>query len=101
MKITYTFRINHHLQFTALSPCVCVCVCVFVCVCMHSDYKKYHTDMTVRFVMTLSQQKMEEAATVGFYKKFKLESYLSAPPTWYVSGLPWPDTYQCSEYSLF
>ncbi len=45
--------------------------------CFHSDYKEYHTDTTVRFVVNLTTAKMEEAAAVGFYKKFKLESSIS------------------------
>ena len=39
-----------------------------------SDYKEYHTDTTVKFVITLSEQKMKEAEEIGFHKKFKLES---------------------------
>ena len=42
-----------------------------------SDYKEYHTDTTVKFVVTLSEQKMKEAEEIGFHKKFKLESSLS------------------------
>ena len=42
-----------------------------------SDYKEYHTDTTVKFVVTLSEQKMSEAEKAGFYKKFKLEGYLN------------------------
>lgn len=44
---------------------------------LYSDYKEYHTDTTVRFVVTLSPDKMQEAETVGFHKKFKLESSLN------------------------
>ena len=44
---------------------------------MYSDYKEYHTDTTVKFVVTLSPEKMQEAETVGFHKKFKLESSLN------------------------
>eukprot|EP00731_Ephydatia_muelleri_P019883 Em0012g708a len=39
-----------------------------------SDYKEYHTDTTVRFVVNLSAEKMEEASRANAYKKFKLES---------------------------
>lgn len=42
-----------------------------------SDYKEYHTDTTVKFVVTLSQEKMQEAERIGFHKKFKLESSLN------------------------
>jgi DNA topoisomerase-2 len=41
------------------------------------DYKEYHTDTTVKFVVTLTEQKMVEAAETGFHKKFKLEGALS------------------------
>ena len=51
----------------------CVCACVFLC----SDYKEYHTDTTVKFVVTLSADKMMEAEAVGYHKKFKLESSLN------------------------
>ena len=43
----------------------------------YSDYKEYHTDTTVKFVVTLSEQKMKEAEEIGFHKKFKLEGSLS------------------------
>ena len=42
-----------------------------------SDYKEYHTDVTVRFVVTLSPEKMEEAQSAGIHKKFKLVSNIS------------------------
>jgi len=42
-----------------------------------SDYKEYHTDTTVKFVVTLSEEKMREAEETGFHKKFKLEGYLN------------------------
>ena len=42
-----------------------------------SDYKEYHTDTTVKFVITLSADKMQAAEAVGFHKKFKLESSLN------------------------
>ena len=48
----------------------------FFC-CLYSDYKEYHTDTTVKFVVTLSADKMMEAEAVGFHKKFKLESSLT------------------------
>ncbi len=43
----------------------------------HSDYKEYHTDTTVRFVVNLSTAKMEEAEKVGFHKKFKMEGSIN------------------------
>ncbi|KAM3184368.1 DNA topoisomerase 2-alpha [Hymenolepis weldensis] len=36
------------------------------------DYKEYHTDVTVRFVITMTQDKLREAETVGLHKFFKL-----------------------------
>ena len=42
-----------------------------------SDYKEYHTDTTVKFVVTLTAEKMEEARSVGIHKKFKLESSIN------------------------
>lgn len=36
------------------------------------DYKEYHTDATVRFVIQLSQEKLHEAESVGLHKFFKL-----------------------------
>ena len=48
----------------------CTCTCIF----SFSDYKEYHTDTTVKFVITLTESKMSEAESVGFHKKFKLET---------------------------
>lgn len=45
--------------------------------CPSSDYKEYHTDTTVKFVVTLSEQRMMEAEREGFHKKFKLEGALT------------------------
>ena len=44
---------------------------------LSSDYKEYHTDTTVRFVVTLSAAHMSDAEAVGLHKKFKLESAIS------------------------
>ena len=41
------------------------------------DYREYHTDTTVRFVVYLTEDKMAEAERIGFHKKFKLENYLN------------------------
>ena len=49
----------------------------YVSIGCYSDYKEYHTDTTVKFVVTLTEQKMVEAAETGFHKKFKLEGALS------------------------
>lgn len=42
-----------------------------------SDYKEYHTDTTVRFVVYLTANKMAEVEQFGYHKKFKLETYLN------------------------
>lgn len=42
-----------------------------------SDYKEYHTDTTVRFVVYLSADKMAEVEHVGYHKKLKLETNLN------------------------
>lgn len=44
---------------------------------LFSDYKEYHTDTTVKFVVTLTAEKMEEARAAGIHKKFKLESAIN------------------------
>lgn len=56
-----------------------VCMQIIQCdaIYHYSDYKEYHTDTTVKFVVTLSEQKMKEAEEIGFHKKFKLETSLS------------------------
>ncbi|XP_034271655.1 DNA topoisomerase 2-alpha isoform X1 [Pantherophis guttatus] len=41
------------------------------------DYKEYHTDTTVKFVITMSEHKLVEAETIGLHKVFKLQSPLS------------------------
>ena len=42
-----------------------------------SDYKEYHTETTVKFVVTLTESNMEEAEKIGFHKKFKLEASIA------------------------
>ncbi|CAG0893186.1 unnamed protein product [Cyprideis torosa] len=39
-----------------------------------SDYKEYHTDTTVRFVVTMAEDKMMQAEQAGLHKVFKLQS---------------------------
>ncbi len=36
------------------------------------DYKEYHTDATVRFVIQMSREKLREAESIGLHKFFKL-----------------------------
>ncbi|XP_068439815.1 DNA topoisomerase 2-alpha [Clinocottus analis] len=42
-----------------------------------TDYKEYHTDTTVRFVVTMTEQKRSEAEAAGLHKVFKLQSTLT------------------------
>ncbi|XP_062894044.1 DNA topoisomerase 2-alpha [Mobula hypostoma] len=37
-----------------------------------TDYKEYHTDTTVRFIITMTEQKLAEAELAGLHKVFKL-----------------------------
>ncbi|XP_053200798.1 DNA topoisomerase 2-alpha-like [Panonychus citri] len=39
-----------------------------------NDYKEYHTDTTVRFVVTMSPQNLAEAEKQGLHKVFKLQT---------------------------
>ncbi|XP_031551314.1 DNA topoisomerase 2-alpha-like isoform X2 [Actinia tenebrosa] len=41
------------------------------------DYKEYHTDTSVRFVITMAEDKLAEAEQFGLHKKFKLESNIN------------------------
>uniref|UniRef100_A0A3B3YVQ5 DNA topoisomerase 2 n=1 Tax=Poecilia mexicana TaxID=48701 RepID=A0A3B3YVQ5_9TELE len=42
-----------------------------------TDYKDYHTDTTVRFVIKMSEEKLREAEAAGLHKVFKLQSPLT------------------------
>jgi len=39
-----------------------------------NDYKEYHTDTTVRFVVQLSDENMRKAESEGLHKMFKLQT---------------------------
>lgn len=41
------------------------------------DYKEYHTDTTVRFVVTMTPEKLREARNIGLHKVFKLQTSIS------------------------
>nr|UQT18117.1 DNA topoisomerase II alpha [Andrias davidianus] len=41
------------------------------------DYREYHTDTTVRFLVTMTEQKLMEAEAAGLHKVFKLQSPLT------------------------
>lgn len=42
-----------------------------------TDFKEYHTDTTVRFVVKMSEEKLREAEHVGLHKVFKLQNPLT------------------------
>eukprot|EP00894_Picocystis_sp_ML_P000600 jgi/Pico_ML_1/51117/g2201.t2 len=42
-----------------------------------TDYKEYHTDTSVHFIVTLPAEKMQEALSIGLEKKFKLTTTVS------------------------
>ncbi|XP_049267876.1 DNA topoisomerase 2-beta [Rhipicephalus sanguineus] len=42
-----------------------------------SDYKEYHTDTTVRFVVTMTEDKLAKAREEGLHKTFKLQTSLT------------------------
>ncbi|XP_041811415.1 DNA topoisomerase 2-beta isoform X1 [Chelmon rostratus] len=42
-----------------------------------NDYKEYHTDTTVKFVVRLSEEKLAQAEAAGLHKVFKLQSSLT------------------------
>ncbi len=42
-----------------------------------SDYKEYHTDTTVKFLVRMTEEKLAQAEAVGLHKVFKLQSSLT------------------------
>ncbi|KAK7139576.1 hypothetical protein R3I93_016646 [Phoxinus phoxinus] len=42
-----------------------------------TDYKEYHTDTTVRFVIKMTEERLREAEAAGLHKVFKLQSLLT------------------------
>ncbi|KAM8836026.1 DNA topoisomerase 2-alpha isoform 2-T2 [Spinachia spinachia] len=42
-----------------------------------TDYKEYHTDTTVRFVVKMAEEKLAEAEAAGLHKVFKLQNTLT------------------------
>ncbi|XP_058477066.1 DNA topoisomerase 2-alpha [Solea solea] len=42
-----------------------------------TDYKEYHTDTTVRFVVKMAEDKLKQAEAAGLHKVFKLQSPLT------------------------
>ncbi|XP_023932528.1 LOW QUALITY PROTEIN: DNA topoisomerase 2-alpha-like [Lingula anatina] len=43
-----------------------------------SDYKEYHTDVTVKFVVKMTAEKLAQAEQVGLHKFFKLQTSISS-----------------------
>lgn len=44
---------------------------------LSSDYKEYHTDTTVRFIIKMSAEKLANAELAGLHKFFKLQTTFS------------------------
>lgn len=42
-----------------------------------TDFKEYHTDTTVRFVVKMTEEKLREAEAANLHKVFKLQSPLT------------------------
>ncbi|XP_073539488.1 DNA topoisomerase 2-alpha [Phyllobates terribilis] len=42
-----------------------------------TDYKEYHTDTTVRFIVKMTEEKLAEAEAAGLHKVFKLQTSLT------------------------
>ena len=42
-----------------------------------NDYKEYHTDTTVKFLVRMSEEKLAQAEAAGLHKVFKLQSSLT------------------------
>ncbi|EAW60661.1 topoisomerase (DNA) II alpha 170kDa, isoform CRA_a, partial [Homo sapiens] len=42
-----------------------------------TDYREYHTDTTVKFVVKMTEEKLAEAERVGLHKVFKLQTSLT------------------------
>uniref|UniRef100_H3A5L4 DNA topoisomerase 2 n=1 Tax=Latimeria chalumnae TaxID=7897 RepID=H3A5L4_LATCH len=42
-----------------------------------NDYKEYHTDTTVKFVVKMTEEKLAQAEAVGLHKVFKLQTSLT------------------------
>lgn len=47
------------------------------CLWLAADYKEHHTDVSVKFVVKLAPEKMQEALAVGLHNKFKLTAKVS------------------------
>ena len=47
------------------------------CHVCYSDYKDYYTDTTVKFLLSMAEDKLAEAEQSGLHKKFRLESTIT------------------------
>lgn len=62
-----------------------------------SDYKEYHTDSTVKFVVRMSEEKLAQAETVGLHKVFKLQSSLTCNSMVTTASLLFTDSFLLSD----
>lgn len=46
----------------------------FTLLYIYSDYKEYNTDTTIKFVVSMNPQKLQQAENEGVHKFFKLHS---------------------------
>jgi hypothetical protein len=42
-----------------------------------ADYKEHHTDVSVKFIIKLTPEKMQEALATGLHTKFKMSTKMS------------------------
>ena len=45
---------------------------------VHRHTKEYHTDVTVNFVITMSEDNLQKSLNIGLHKIFKLQTILAA-----------------------
>jgi len=50
---------------------------VFFLLDFNRDYREYHTDATVKFVVKMTPEKLAQAEENGLHKVFKLQSIIS------------------------
>lgn len=44
---------------------------------VHREYKEYHTDTTVRFVVKMTREQFLKAESAGLYNFFKIQNVLT------------------------
>ena len=47
------------------------------CCVLYRDYKEYHTDVTVRFVVKMTPEKLAAAEREGLHKFFKIQTTIT------------------------